>query len=310
MLDAFQGKTILVTGATGFIGSHLTDRLKQVRDVRLVLLTRQTNPAKLDSTTWVQSDCQSLSPKTWSSRGITRFDYVFHLAAETPKVAAVPGTTDSYNTNLTGTVALLESLPEPPKRFVFASTLDVYAPVTSNESINEASPIGPKGPYGISKVACEEAVANYSQSHGLDCVTLRYGHIYGPGEGAYLKLIPQAIRQFLQGQSPDVYGDGSAERDYLYVADLVEASLRAAICDPTSRPINLVRGQSVPIRSIVETLAKLTNFAGTIRYLADKPSGNSLRFDNQRMRELLGEWTATPLEIGLQREVEYFRTLS
>ena len=308
MLEALEGKTLLVTGATGFIGSHLVARLRQIRGAKLVLLSRRPRPPEADSVIWIQADCQILSPQLWHSVGVSRLDYVFHLAAETPKVGGATESDSDYVGNLTGTVALLESLPTVTKRFIFASTLDVYAPFNSGETISETSPIGPCGPYGVSKAACEHAVDEYSRSRGFNCTVLRYGHIYGPGEEAYCKLIPQAIRQLLLGQSPVVYGDGSTERDYLYVADVVEATLRAATSGkPSDGPVNIVRGVSIPIRSVVETLASLTNFRGNIRYLTDKPPGNSLRFDNRKMRVELGDWLAVPLEIGLRREVDYFR---
>jgi nucleoside-diphosphate-sugar epimerase len=142
-------------------------------------------------------------------------------------------------------------------------------------------------------------------------VLLRYGHIYGPGEQAYRKLIPEAIRRLLRGEPPIVYGDGSAERDYLYVGDAVEATVRAATVEPApAGPVNIVRGESCSIRHVVETLVQITGYPGTVQYLTDRPGGYSLRFDNRKMRAVLGEWPLVTLVEGLQREVADFRNQS
>jgi GDP-L-fucose synthase len=95
------------------------------------------------------------------------------------------------------------------------------------------------------------------------------------------------------------------------VEDAVEATLRAA----TSKiqelgPVNIVRGGSISIRSITETLIQLTGFSGSIQYLADKPKGQSWRFDSIKMQELLGKWKLISLEEGLKEEVNYFRSYS
>src|SRR3546814_5345856 len=97
---------------------------------------------------------------------------------------------------------LLESLPSRPATFVIFSTIDVYAPVDSG-CLTEASPVDPPSLYGASKFFCEKLVAAYAMDHGYDHAILRIGHTYGPGEDAYEKLIPQAIRALLEGKAPD-----------------------------------------------------------------------------------------------------------
>ncbi len=304
MSHPFEGQTLLVTGGTGFIGTHLVERLRQLPGVRLLVLTRRPR-GELNGATWIIGDCRELTPAVWQTNGVAAIDYVFHLAAETPKVASGNAAPDVFTGNLRSTAALLDSLPSPPRRFVLASTLDIYAPLPPGEVLDEDSPVMPSGAYGTSKVECERLVANQMSEAA---VILRYGHIYGPGEGAYRKLIPEIIRRLLRGESPVVYGDGSAERDYLYVGDAVEATVRAAVVEPIPvGPVNIVRGESCPIRQVVETLVRLTNSAGPIQYLTDRPGGHSLRFDNRKMRRLLGDWPLVALADGLAREVVYFQ---
>lgn len=309
-MNDFVGKTLLVTGATGFVGSHLVSRLCRDGNVRLVLLARKRTAEDHQGVTWVSSALDQLTPATWREAGVERIDLVFHLGAYTPKSSTeADRVAEIYRDNLLGTRTLLESFPNTPERVIFASSIDVYAAPTG-KVLEEDSPLGANGLYGASKLFCEQLVRVYAKTYGFAYAILRYGHIFGTGEEAYGKLIPLMIRRLLQGESPVLYGDGSVERDFLYVEDAVEATLRAALSDrPELGPVNVVRGESVTLRKIAEMLVMLTGFAGQIKYLVDKPAGYSLRFDNRLMQELLGTWDFISLKDGLKREVDYFRRL-
>jgi len=311
-LNSLEGKTILVTGATGFIGTHLVRRLHENSGIHLVLLSRKRTGESLGGITWVTAALDELTPETWQAAKVEQIDVVFHLGAFIPKSSETSNCVEAvYKDNLLGTRGLLESLPSEPERIVFSSTIDVYAPLLEGATLTESSPVGSASLYGASKLFCEQLIRTYARQHGCGYAILRYGHIFGPGEEAYKKLIPQTIRQLMRSEAPVLYGDGSAERDFLYVEDAVEATLRAATSDLQELgPVNIVRGESSPIRKIVETLIQLTEFTGGIQYLADKPVGYSLRFDNKKLGELLGKWNLVSLEDGLRQEVEYFRSLS
>jgi len=310
-MNSAKRKTILVTGATGFIGRHLVNRLRQDKGVHLILLTRRPVTSEPADITMVTTSLDRLSIDTWRSAGIDRIDLVFHLGGYIPKRAEEADRVEEiFRDNLTGTRSLLESLPVPPERIIFSSTVDVYAPIATNGTLNEDSALIPAGLYGASKLFCEHLVQAYAKTNGCGYAILRYGHIFGPGEEAYQKLIPEVIRGLLKGEAPILHGDGSAECDFLYVDDAVEATMRASSDRRMEMgPLNVVRGTAVTVKSVVEIVSRIMGFSGVISYNTDKPTGLSLRYDNRRLRETLGEWEFVTLEEGLDREVQYFKAL-
>jgi nucleoside-diphosphate-sugar epimerase len=307
-VKSLSGKSILLTGATGFIGAHLANRLRQLPDIHLVLLTRQPL-SSVARETIVRSSLDQLTRSTWAEHRIDKIDVIFHLGAFTPKRGSEANAIEAiYRDNLIGTRTLLESLPNPPERIVFSSTLDVYAPPTKGQVLTEESRLEPVGLYGASKLFCEQLVKIHALQQGCGYAILRYGHIYGPGEAAYAKLIPQTIKTLLNHESPTLYGDGSALRDFMFVADAVEATIRAALSPHMHlEPINIVSGDSRPIRFYVELLAEILKTQKDIQYLREKPNGTSLRFSNLRLREMLGDWETVDMRDGLSQEIESYR---
>ncbi len=307
-MKKLEGKVILVTGAHGFIGAHLAARLAKIAGVKILLLSRQARESKQENVVCIQAELTQLSYAYWQSLGISNIDYVFHLGAFTPKTTSdADNIGRSINDNIVGTHTLLQSLPNNPTKLIFSSTLDVYLPLARGELGSELSKVGPSTLYGASKLFCEHLVSAWAKERSCNYGILRYGHIYGPGEEQYGKLIPVVIRNLMANQAPVVYGDGSALRDYLYVEDAVEATIRAALIEENLEPVNIVCGASVTLKEIVQHLIRLVGSNQSINFLSDKPNGNSLRFDNGRMKKLLGNWVMVDLETGLKAEVGAFR---
>lgn len=306
-----ENKTVLVTGASGFIGTHLVKKLSTIAGIRLILISRKKQTSINPAEKWLKGSLNELTTDYWLQHNITEIDVVFHLGAFIPKNNYEANNLDEiFSDNLTGTRALLEGLPETVARIIFASTIDVYSVNEFGDILTETSPLEPSGLYGASKLFCESLVSIWAKKHDCNYAILRYGHVFGPGEDAYNKLIPLAIRQILDGKSPNVYGTGSAERDFIYVDDAVETTIRAANAGRNIGPVNIVRGESSSIRYIVETLIKICESTVSIHYLEEKPDGYSLRFDNTMMQDTLGNWPLVSLADGLVEEVLVTRSLN
>jgi UDP-glucose 4-epimerase len=303
-------KTIAVTGATGFIGSAVIRRLAAMPDHRIVALCR-VRPAASghEDIRWIESALEELRPSHWEVPGATSLDAVLHLAAFTPKRSADRDRADEIiRTNIVGLQALLASLRHPPRRLVFGSTLDVYAPAAFDGVVDERSPVGPVGLYGLSKLFGEGLVASYARAAGVEHVTLRIGHVYGPGEERYAKLIPETIRRLLAGAPPRVSGDGQDRRDLLYVDDAAEALVRACVAPLGGvNTINLARGESHSIAEVVTLLAGCVGYDGPLERMPASAGAHSTVFDTTLMRRVLGPLAFTPLRDGLTREMAHAR---
>ena|ERR1035437_1546122 len=309
-MNKLDGKVILVTGAHGFIGAHLVARLSKITGEKLLLLSRQDRQSTQQDEVWLKGELGQLTPEYWQSHDISHIDYVFHLGGFIPKIAAEANRINqAIDDNILGTHALLESLPEKVEKLIFSSTVDVYAQLENGDILTESAKVVPSALYGASKLFCESLISAWAKECGCDYAILRYGHIYGPGEEQYGKLIPIVIRNLLANQAPVIYGDGSTLRDYLYVGDAVEATIRATLIEGDIGPINIVRGESVSMEEVVQLLVRLVGNNKEIEFLLNKPNGNSLRFDNSLMTKSLGNWPKTSLAEGLAAEVEAFRSI-
>jgi nucleoside-diphosphate-sugar epimerase len=307
-MGALSGAHVLVTGATGFIGTHLVNRLRTEELSRLALLSRHPIEEVRGYEVAIAGDLAEIRSTTWSSASSDEFDVVFHLGGAMPRaVDKGPSPGDIVRSNVLGTQSLLGSLQSRPCRFVFTSTVDVFLP--SDGVIDETSPTRSTGLYPVSKLMGEALVSNWARQTGSSAVIGRLGHIYGPGEGAFGKAIPTWIRAALEDLPLIVYGDGSVLRDLLYVTDAVEALIRAATVsyDEPSTVVILASSSSTAVAELAQQIADIVGKPGLVKFARDWDSGYSTRFSTEHMNRLLGNWSRVPLRDGLIAEVEYFR---
>ena len=303
-----EGATVLVTGATGFIGRRLVAALRKIDDLRLLLVSRR-DPQQSVRGQWIPGGLEELTPDTLREIGVDKIDVVFHLGAFIPKSSARANDVEPcYRSNLEGTRRLLESLPASIGGIVFASTVDVYGTAGDDTLISEESPIAPPSIYGASKVFGEQMIRGYAEHANIRSAILRIGHVYGPGEEEFAKLIPTVIQRVLSGSPPLLYGTGEESRDFLFVDDAVEAIVRSArASEKHIGPLNVVSGQSTSIRQIVQMIIDLSGCGGTIDQRDIDSVGRSLRFDAGMMRRVLGEWPLVDMQTGLSLEINHVK---
>jgi nucleoside-diphosphate-sugar epimerase len=308
------GRRVLVTGAAGFIGSHLCERLVELGDDVLGVdcftdyYPRRTKERNLEGLhdrggfRFVEADLATadLAPLL-EGRAI-----VYHLAAQAGVRASWGREFDAYvRCNVTATQKLLEALKEREGvKLVFASSSSVYGlrpPLPTPEDVI----LAPNSPYGATKVTGEHLCAIYAENWGLDYVALRYFTVFGPRQRPDMGF-HKFFRAMLEDRPLDVYGDGSQSRDCTYVDDVVEATVRSGDARTKSRVFNVGGGTRRPLSDILEAMQGIVGKRARIRYTSvergDVPHTHA---DISKSREEFGYNPSTPVDEGLRREARW-----
>ncbi|MFI5009139.1 MAG: NAD-dependent epimerase/dehydratase family protein [Solirubrobacterales bacterium] len=277
--------TVLLTGEAGFLGRRVHASLDADPAIELSVLGRRL---------------AELQPAD-----LPEVDVVIHLAAWTPKRVGLTDSERIVDANVLGLRRLLSALDPPPRRFLFASTISVYG-MQDGPHLNERSLLDPTDAYAASKLLGEHLVRADARARGYEASAVRIGHLYGPGEEAYEKIVPTMIGALMRGRPPTVVGDGQTRRDFLYVDDAAEAIRRLALSSrPLPEILNLTASGTHTVEEIARTLIEIVGFMGRIRYLSDQPRPPSLSFDTALLSEIAGDPDRTALAEGLRREVEH-----
>ena len=310
---------VLVTGGAGFIGSHLARELVAKNYVvRILDNFASGDPANLEGlqrkTEFMEGDVRNAVACRNACRNVDR---VYHLAAlvSAPQSALDPVQTDAVNNG--GTLNLLLAARDyNVKRFVFGSSCAVYGEAALFPTPETALP-APTSPYGLQKLTGEHYCRIFTRLYGLETVSLRYSHIYGPRQnvnGADAAVIPKFFAQLLKGESPTVFGDGEQTRDFCFVKDAVAASLLAA---ETSNPkalgsvFNIGSGKQTTINELLKQIQNLTG-AETAPQRSDERPGDIRHScaDIMRAKEILGYAPKITLRAGLKETFAFYaRTL-
>jgi UDP-glucose 4-epimerase len=220
--------TVLVTGGAGFIGSHVAEALVASGEDVVVLDDLSTGKRENvpEGAELVEGDIREPQDALF---GRAKPTVCFHLAAQADVRVSVARPDHDAKINVLGTINILQAALEHDTRIVFSSTGGaIYG--ECERPATEDAPRHPLAPYGTSKLAGEEYLATYNRLHEARHVTLRYGNVYGPrqdphGEAGVVAIF---LSRLASGEQPRIFGDGSQGRDYVYVGDVVRATLAAA----------------------------------------------------------------------------------
>lgn len=292
---------ILVTGGSGFIGSHLVDKL--IEHEFDVMVFDKVKPLQED-VKWFQGDLMNDEDLLLACKDV---QVVFHLAAVSDVNLAVSYPETCLDVNENGTVKLLKAaVAREVERFVLASTTWVYGP--ANRMVDESTPISvPDHVYTKSKVGQEHLVHCWHKRFGLPYTILRYGIPYGHRMRSNM-AIAIFVRKAMRREPITIFGDGTQGRCFIYVEDLAEGNIAALKESGKNQVFNLAGNEFVTINQVVENLRKIF---GEIDVKYEDSRSNDFKgtlVNIEKAKKLL-EWEPkTPLPIGLRKYVKYVKT--
>ena len=316
----WKDRNVFVTGATGLLGSWLTEELLS-QGANVVCLVRDWVPGSklvesglIQQTNVVRGEVEDY-PVLLRALNEYEIDTVFHLGAQTIVGTSVRSALSTFESNIKGTWNLLEACKNCPtlvQRVVVASSDKAYGP-QEKLPYTENTPLEGRYPYDVSK-SCSDLIAScYFHTYQVPIAITRCGNLFGGGDLNFNRLIPGTIRSVLQGQAPIIRSDGKYIRDYFYVGDAVNAYLSLAEHLPqeplVGQAFNFSTGVPVTVLELVQTILGVMDQTHLVPQVLNEASNEILEqtLDCTKARELLGWRSEYTLENALRETVEWYR---
>ena len=315
----WKGRPVLVTGATGLVGSHLVAGLLSCGAEVAILLYDRDNRSELfrsgniDRVAVTEGELESIDD---IERAVAESgpSVIFHLGAQTIVGVGLNAPLLTLEANVRGTYNVLEACRRQShtvERLVVASSDKAYG--QSDHPYVEDDPLRASSPYDVSKAAGDLIAQSYHATYGLHLGIVRCGNIYGGGDLNWSRIVPGTIRSFLKREPPEIRSDGTYVRDYIYVADVVDAYL--AVGEALDRPevageaFNFASGAQVSVLEMVKAIAKL--IGGQLpepRVLnIAKSEIKEQRLSTEKAKRVLGWKARVSLDDGLRSTIEWYR---
>ncbi len=245
----------MVTGGAGFVGSHLVDRLVELRKDVYVLDNFSTGKKCNISTHSAGKRVRVIKGSVTDERLVNdivrKVDCIYHEAAQVSIAKSLRNPVTTNRINSEGTLILLRACLRRKTRFVYASSSSVYGDI-GDIPASEEMMARPLSPYAASKLSGESYTVAFARSYGLPAVALRYFNVYGKRQNSsmYGGVVSIFLGRVRRGLPPAVYGSGEQSRDFIHISDVVEANMRAASLEPTGEIINIGTGNATSIREL------------------------------------------------------------
>lgn len=313
-----ENKSIMVTGGAGFIGSHLVDRLIPEKPTNLVVvdnffLGKESNlkEAKTDypGLKILRQDAKDYEAmkQIMTSENI---QVVFNLAV-TPLPASLTHPRWAYEENMAIVLCLLELI----RNHYFGTLIhfssseaygtSIYAPMNENHPLNGLTP------YAVSKAAGDNLILSYRRIFNIDTAIVRPFNNYGPrqNEKSYAGVIPLTIKRILANESPVIYGDGKQTRDYIYVTDTADATVKVYNCPQTrGRVLNIATGRETTINTLIKLIAQHLNCNKPIVHQPPRPADIRRHIASIFLaEELIDFYPRVGIEEGLKKTVAWYK---
>jgi UDP-glucose 4-epimerase len=298
------GKSVLVTGGAGFIGSSIARALAAENRVKVFddfSSGKKENLAGAMNIDVIKGDVRD---EKAMAKAVSGMDIVFHEAANVQIPASIENPRMDADVNIRGTLNVLESCRKHDTgRVVFASSSALYGNPRALP-VSESHPPSPMSPYAISKMCAETYMKLYSDLYGMQTVSLRYFNVYGPAQNAdspYSGVISIFMKSIAEGRPLKIYGDGSQTRDFVNIADVACANILAAeSAKAPGKALNIGTGKSVSINDLVRILGKISGKVP--QAVHEKPREGDVmhsRADIRLAESVLGYRPSVKLEDGL-----------
>lgn len=323
MKSFFRSKKVLVTGGMGFIGSYVVEKLVDL-GAHVTVLDRLRDgqmkhiPHLKDRIRIIREDCSD--PKV-AFGACKNQEIVMNLAARVGGIAfnRVHQGTMLHNNLAIETTMLEAARKAGVERFLVISSACVYphdakVPTPETEGFR-GEPEETNGGYGWAKRMAEKLGEYYSEEYGMKVGIVRPYNAYGPRDHfdpESSHVIPALIKRVVDGENPVVvWGSGKQTRAFLYVEDLAEGMIRAIEKYPVPDPVNLGTDEEVSIKDLIQKIIRISGSKTTVRFDHTKPDGSPRRnSDNTKAKEKIGFVASTPLDVGLKRTIDYYRTIA
>ena len=306
---------VLITGGAGFIGSNLADELiRQGAKVSIIdnLVTgaRENLEEIRGEFDFVEGDIND--PQSLQ-RAIADVEIVFHQAALPSVPRSVDNPRETHDACVNATFNLLVKAKESGvRRFIYAASSSAYGDQEILPKVETMRP-EPLSPYAAAKLVGEYYCRVFSQVYGLETFALRYFNVFGPRQNpssTYSGVISRFIDALMKGKTPVIYGDGEQTRDFTYIANVIDANIRAAQTDVgIGEVMNVANGERVSLNQLLATLKTITgNTESGVDYLPERKGDvKHSQADNARAIEWLGYQKLVGLEEGLTKTIEWWK---
>jgi UDP-glucuronate decarboxylase len=315
--NKFKGKSVLVTGGAGFLGSWLCETLLKlgasITCIDDLSTGRMENISRLLSSR--DPPFKLLKISVEDAKLEDEYDYILHFASRASPEEYQQHPIETLKANSIGTMNLLNHAVRKEAVFVYASTSEVYGDTqvipTPETYWGNVNPIGVRSCYDEGKRFGEALCIAYSRENGLDIRLARLFNSYGPrirADGAYARALPRFITQALRNEPITIYGDGKQTRSFCYVSDTITGILKLASAkNLKGEVINLGNPHEITINQLAEKIIELTNAKSKITYLPRQPDDPQKRKpDIKKAMKLLKWLPKVQLEDGLKKTIEWF----
>ncbi|MDP8259729.1 MAG: SDR family oxidoreductase [Candidatus Gygaella obscura] len=305
----------LVTGGAGFIGSHIVERLvKQNHTVKVLdnfVSGKEENLSPfLDKIELIKGDIRD---EVVLSKAVKGCDYILHQAALRSVPKSMSNPQEYHDVNVTGTLkVLLAARDAKVKRVVFASSSSVYGE-TNKFPQKEDFTTEPISPYATTKLLGEYYCNLFAKSFGLDTFCLRYFNVFGPRqslESLYAVVVPKFITSILDGKSCPVHGDGSQSRDFTFVGNVVDANIKAALCESPLKgeSVNIASGRDYTVLELIKIINQILNTDIKPDFIDKRPGDvQKTNADISKAAQLIKYIPLTDFKKGLEITASYFK---